>query len=309
MNCYDRGQGPSPSFSPIGTPDFLSSLTHMGDNLVHSDVKCSTAQPADGQIKQPRTPLDGQMVNNHMRLTTDGQSVHPRTPLDGQMCSNPRTPLDGQLIHPRTPLDGGQLGASTGQLRTPLDGQLMHPRTPMDGHMMSHPRTPMDGQLVNPRTPVDGSQMGGCPRTPVDNHHFHVGDSNCQATSDVSSLRPMPGTPGSNPRTPAGNGNRAYPVTAAGSIAASACSSRSASIASCGGNSVTSCSSGGSVAVAVNNNNNINSICSNDPGQQQSVRSNSGNILNTDFAFVDSDGQSHETLDVSTASYFFKVSI
>jgi len=163
----ENNQGPDPSFPPSNTPDFLSSLSQMGDNLIATDK-------------------------------SGGGGSHPRTPLDGQMC-NPRTPADVHMGHPRTPIDG-QLGYP----QTPMDGPSCHPRTPMDGQLC-HPRTPMDGQSCHPRTPMDGqlcysaAQMDSLGMT-------SQSDAGHTLLRHPSSGPGTPGSFG-NPRTPASNGS------------------------------------------------------------------------------------------------------
>ena len=92
----DASQSLSPSFPTVNTPDFLSSLSQMNDNLLSSDK-----QGGPGSL--PRTPLDGQ---SYSAQTPGGgeasQSYHPRTPLDN---FHPGTPGDGQNILARTPGD------------------------------------------------------------------------------------------------------------------------------------------------------------------------------------------------------------
>jgi len=273
---YDRVQGASPCFSPLGSPDFLSSLSHMGDSLISGDGKPApgTQQSMiDSQLRQPRTPSDGQITGGHLRHQPDqpSQVMHPPTPLDGQMCQNPRTPIEAQMIHPRTPMDGQFSGQ---QLRTPLEGQLMHPRTPLDGQVCNYPQTPADGQATLSRTPMDGSQ------------HPASAESTRPPSNDTVALRPTPGTPGSNPRTPS-TGGRSYPSSAsctASSTMRSGCSTLSHSSVS----SVASCSSDSSrmpIATTV------------------STSTSDTDILSANFSFDpagfgDSDGHGTESLDV-----------
>ena len=276
---YDRGQGASPCFSPLGSPDFLSSLSHMGDSLIPGDGKAAagaTQSLMDSQLRQPRTPSDGQMTSGHLRHPPDQppQVMHPRTPLDGQMCQNPRTPIEAQMIHPRTPMDGQFSGQ---QLRTPLEGQLVHPRTPLDGQVCNYPQALSDGQATLPRTPMDGGQ-----------HPASV-ESTRPPSSDAAALRPTPGTPGSNPRTPS-TGGRSYP-------ASSSCTTGSTQRSGCSTLSHSSISSAAS--------------CSSDTSRMptsttMTTSASDADILSANFSFDpagfgDSDGHGPESLDVSTA--------
>jgi len=282
---YDRGQGASPCFSPLGSPDFLSSLSHMGDSLIPNDAKAAAGtQPMiDSQLRQPRTPSDGQLSGGHLRHPPDQppQVMHPRTPLDGQMCQNPRTPIEAQMIHPRTPMDGQ---FSSQQLRTPLEGQLMHPRTPLDGQVCNYPQSVGDGQAALPRTPMDGGQ------------HPPSVESTRPSSSDAAALRPTPGTPGSNPRTPS-TGGRSYPSS-------TGCTTSSTVRSGCTTLSHSSISSAAS--------------CSSDSSRMpttttMSTSANDTDILSANFSFDtagfgDSDGHGPESLDVS-ATFNIKICI
>jgi len=171
----DNGQGPNPSFPTSNTPDFLSSLSQMGDSLLATDRPTRSGGGCGGGSSHPRTPMDGQMYNP-CTPAADGHLNHPQTPLDGGQLSHPHTPIDGQLCYPRTPIDGGQLC----HRRTPMDAQ--HPSTTVSDsicmtllsdmgvqgvlrHPSSGPGTP--GSLGNPLTPVSG---GGA------NHRCSVGN-------------------------------------------------------------------------------------------------------------------------------------
>lgn len=268
---YDRGQGgTSPCFSPLGS---LSSLSHMGDSLIPGDGKVAAGtQPLiDSQMRQPRTPSDGQMTGGggHLRHPPD-QPPHPRTPLDGQMCQNPRTPIEAQMIHPRTPMDGQFSGQ---QLRTPLEGQLMHPCTPLDGQVCNYPHTPADGQAAHARTPMDPASA----------------ESVRPPSSDPAAMRPTPGTPGSNPRTPS-TGGRSYPSSSSGPASGtvrSGCSTLSHSSVS----SAASCSTDSSRMPTTTT--------------MSSSSTSDADILNANFSFDpagfgSADGHGPESLDVST---------
>lgn len=275
---YDRVQGASPCFSPLGSPDFLSSLSHMGDSLIPGDAKAASGTQQsliDSQLRQPRTPSDGQLSGGHLRHQPDqpSQVMHPRTPLDGQMCQNPRTPIEAQMIHPRTPMDGQFSGQ---QLRTPLEGQLIHPRTPLDGQVCNYPQTPADGQATLSRTPMDGGQ------------HPASAESTRPPSSDTA-LRPTPGTPGSNPRTPS-TGGRSYPSS-------SSCTASSTVRSSC-----PTLSHSSIISVA---------SCSSDSSRMPTTTTTSTSTSDTDIlsanfsfdpaGFGDSDGHGTESLDVSTS--------
>lgn len=139
----EPGQGPHPAFPTSNTPDFLSSLSHMGDNLMPSDRPTGGGSSGGGghsrsmmetQINNPRTPVDG-----------GGQLCHPRTPLEGQI-GHAHTPIEGQLSHPRTPVDG-QLCPS----RASMDSQAGQSS---DGHVLRHAAPGTPGSLGNPLTPA-----------------------------------------------------------------------------------------------------------------------------------------------------------
>lgn len=135
----EPGQGPHPAFPTSNTPDFLSSLSHMGDNLMPSDRPTGNSghprNMMETQINNPRTPVDG-----------GGQLCHPRTPLEGQI-GHAHTPIEGQLLlHPRTPVDG-QLCPS----RASMDSQAGQSS---DGHVLRHAAPGTPGSLGNPLTPA-----------------------------------------------------------------------------------------------------------------------------------------------------------
>lgn len=269
---YDRGQGSSPCFSPLGSPDFLSTLSHMGDSLIPGEGKAAGGAHSlmDSQLRQPRTPSDG---SGHLRHPPE-PPTHPRTPLDGQMCQNPRTPIEAQMIHPRTPMDGQFSGQQ--QLLTPLEGQLMPPRTPLDGQVCtSYPQTPADGQATHPRTPIDGGQHPGST------------ESVRPPSRDAAALRPTPGTPGSNPRTPS-TGGRSYPTS-------SSCTSSNTARSGCLTLSHSSISSAASSSTDSSRM---------PPTTTMSSSASDADILSANFfdpaGFEDSDVHGPESLDVST---------
>ena len=276
---YDRVQGASPCFSPLGSPDFLSSLSHMGDSLIAGDGKPPAgSQPIiDGQLRQPRTPSDGQLSGGggHLRHPPDQPPavMHPRTPLDGQMCQNPRTPIEAQMMHPPTPMDGQ---FSVQQMRTPLEGQLMHPRTPLDGQLCNYPHTPADGQASHPRTPMDGSQ------------HPVSTESARPSSSDPTSLRPTPGTPGSSPQTPSAGG-RSY-ATSSSCMASNTVRTGCSTLSHSSVNSAASCSTDSSRMPTA--------------ATMSAASASDTDILGANFAFDaagfgDSDSRAADSLDVS----------
>jgi len=150
----EASHGPNPAFPTSNTPDFLSSLSQMGDNLLPSDRLMGNGNhprtPMDGQTTNPRTPNDGGQMC-HARTPLDNQIGHVHTPMDGTQLSHPRTPVDGQLCPSRASLDSGQ----SGQGCLTSEGQN-------GGHLLRHGAPGTPGSLGNPLTPASCSSGRTC---------------------------------------------------------------------------------------------------------------------------------------------------
>jgi len=158
----DGHLGANPCFPPSSSPDFLSSLSQMGDSLL-----CPSG--GGGGVGDSAAGADNEKTSTTIhqyapRLETP--LMHPPTPLDGQ-GSLPCTPINGQSGHPHTPLDihGGYSESHLGPPGTPLDGQ--------QGSMkLRHatPGTPSSISVGNPHTPSNVSvSCGGSVGPPTHN--------------------------------------------------------------------------------------------------------------------------------------------
>lgn len=155
--------GPNPCFPPSSTPDFLSSLSQMGDTILSSTgTGCGAPPPpagGGGAAGGGGSSSDkaASMPMNQLVSRMDTPLMHPPTPLDGQ-GSLPRTPINGP---PHTPLDVHGGSYADGLPGTPVDGGQQQQQQGSAKSRYATPGTPSSSSAGNPHTPSSASASCG----------------------------------------------------------------------------------------------------------------------------------------------------